>query len=259
MSRSSSQEFGSTTTSSSQSVDLKMSRKPVIYPEFLSGDSYTTDNFWLKILQNASVGKFPRQVTYKSGVLYFRPKGKTVISKTLSSNPERCCKEFIDFLRSEAGMISDNDNEYSRQLSLLSSQLSTNQVEISWGKMREKTRQSLIERFVDKQTKTNGLDSSQKDYLYKVIKNGILLQVLTNDCFFLRNGEIEAISRLYFNPMNKSYFLDNEVMSNNIPKLTSYCSVRDDENVSRRSVTRNNIELLYSYIVKERLNKTFVS
>ena len=250
MSHSSSQEFGSTTTSSSQS-DPKHNPKPILHPEFSNGENCTNDTFWLKKLYDASYGKFPRQVTYQDGILRFRPKGKPPISKTLSSDPGKCCREFISFLRSEANIISDNDNECSRQISLLSSQLNQNRTEITWSKMRDKTRQNLIERFVNEQTKRKELTYDEKELLFKTIKNGITLEILTNDCFYLNNGEIESISRLYYNPNTRSFFLDDVTMGENIKRFTGFTPAQSD-NVFRRRETQNNVELLYIQMLAER-------
>jgi len=172
------------------------------------------------------------------------------ISKTLSSDPEKCCQEFINFLRSEAGLISDNDNEFNRHSVALSSKMDHCHVEIGWGKLQERARLNLIERYVDDQCRDKLLNREQRNHLRNTIDMGITLSVLTNDSFHLKNGEIVAISRLYFEPVSKRYWLDSQALDRSITDHMSYYPVRVDD-LWHQNVNRNHIELIYNSYVKE--------
>lgn len=189
----------------------------VIYPIFKEAIPFAgNDPFWVKILNDASEGIFPRIYRYKDGTLTYKQKTKLFSKEICQDDPVLCLQNVQDSMRS-SGFYSSKDNDIKvEETNQLRDEES--KVILEWGKIRSKKfRRILISKYVSQlgeKYKLNDLELSKLINLTRIANSVGMINKSTVD---MSNNQIVDITILCYDPYIRDFFIDTEVP---LPKLS---------------------------------------
>jgi hypothetical protein len=208
-----------------KSRDSAKSKPEVIYPIFAEASELTEDRFWKSILNDASIGKFPKVFYFVNGTLSYKLKNKIVTVNIDMKNARNALDILCTFMRDRAGILSDIDmieknKEQRIRMSIIAD------VEInSWSQIKCKTHRSiLIAKIVSSISNIYDLDKNASSNLEDLIRLGILAGYFNNTTIHVENGYITGIDGLIYNGEG-SYNIDtNNIIVKKAPKSRSNTS-----------------------------------
>lgn len=182
--------------------------KIIINPTFKDYANLTDDVTWKTILDDAAYNNFPRGFSYRNNYLTHKIRNK--VSKIeLSDNAEVATSECIKFFKEKGGIMSQDDQDKSRQDLEDYIDRRGNQLPSKWSEIRKgRIKEVLISAFISRLSKEMQLSSSEKDSLRNVISIGFILGCFTKNHIILTNGSIEGITGLKFDNEKRKFYID---------------------------------------------------
>lgn len=187
----------------------------VKYPIFQEIAECTVDEFWIKVLNNCSISKFPQNSWYDFETTSFKIKtkdGKTLSIQLGDNNFENFSKlrqAFTLYLslscQSEEDRIREADKiSKTKDLELLFTSK-------SWPTKSKKIQNILVNKFIDKESKEKSLKVGQMVQLKHTINFGLSEKRILPEDIILVDSKISNITSLGYDHSGGFYFLTREV------------------------------------------------
>jgi hypothetical protein len=155
-------------------------------------------DFWKNVLESCAYGQFPKGMTYRDHILYYKVgKKKAPITRHISENVEEAKKSVIDFFKAEVGYIS-RDEVLRRKIQMhLKLEQSLRPHDTVWKDIRAPTTQKqIVINYALKQQETLGLSDDLTNQLIMVILIGLSLETIVSDDIEMDRGVILEIDNL---------------------------------------------------------------
>jgi len=178
----------------------------IINPIFVKCSELIRDDFWKKIFQKASLGKFPRNFSYKNNKLSYKYRNK-VFTREISDDPYDALSTITTFMRQTGKILSDEDKKISLEIAEANTVSVTTIFNKKWTDLGNKLKKILIYDFVDKLSKEYGSTHENTVQLSRVINCGIELGYIDKDDINYCNGKIISIAGLC-NDENKDFYIE---------------------------------------------------
>ena len=123
---------------------IKKTIKPVIYPIFEEASTFiNNDNFWSKILYDASRGVFPKLYKYSNGVLFYKFKTNKYLNQVIcQTDPFLCLTNIQNFMRNNnTHSMQDTKNKIKEMETLMNE---SPRVDLDWNTIKSKKLKQLI-------------------------------------------------------------------------------------------------------------------
>ena len=196
-------------------------KKEIVYPEFLSIIPNLTDDFWIKIMNSASIGIFPRTLTYKRNVLTYKKNQKITIDEELVGTDIEKCKQFITFLQNKMSIKSDMDDVRSTEKLQNSSTYLDNMYK-SWDDVKKKKdREALLNNFIFESEKALNLTDEEAISFNESIYRAFYSGYINKSNIIISGGKISRITNLVFDFERRRLFVNNSESSIDRKKLDS--------------------------------------
>ena len=204
-----SKPWASTSVSASKPKTRRAKPAPVVVnPIFEECAKLATDPTWKIIFEEASFGKLPRGFTYKDGFITHKIRNKTSRVE-ISTDPHLALVECIDFFKTKAGIMSENDQRKAREEFEEYLIQSGSLVPQKWSEIRrKKVKDVLISTFISKLGHEISLKKKKKKDLHNKIYLGFILGCFGNDQVNLVDGYISSIGGLNFDEINRRFYID---------------------------------------------------
>jgi hypothetical protein len=183
----------------------KTTRTPKIkFDLFIKCRDLESAAFWKTIFESCAYGKFPKGMTYKPGILYYKKgKRKAVITHVIPDEAEKALEVIKNIFRTDSGVISVDEYTKSQlelQRYFKNSELSQ---EAKWKDIRAPTTKNhLIHIYVSEVQKKNELTAFEAEQLQSCIAIGLLTEKLLPEDITLdaENVRIEDIKHIQHGP-----------------------------------------------------------
>lgn len=179
-----------------QAIIPMVSEKPkkvvkILYPQFQECIQYINDDYWKKIFEEASHGKFPRNFIVMKNSLAYR-KRKKIENVQLPENTHDLVCVCIEFFRSKGGIRSPDDQEREKKEQIdryndIPKDVGT------WSSLGKNIRKIYISEYVDKLAVSHKLNAEDQAELKTMIYIGFFLGYVTNDSVSLNAESIDSI------------------------------------------------------------------
>lgn len=181
--------------------------KEVIHKIFAECAAATNDPFWAEKFTNASYGKFPAKFNYSDGVLNYRKGAK---SKTLEipMNPYEASILCMDFFRTNGGMFSELDQQYSTQLQDSRSQDLIYQKPLEWADLNKKMRECLLSYYIVSMKDVMKLRDNEIEQLLQTLRMGIKNKYFDEHNIRVENNRIQTVDGLLWNNNDRRFFIN---------------------------------------------------
>lgn len=212
----------------------------IIYPIFKEAIPFAdNDPFWIKILNDASEGIFPKIYRYKDGMLTYKQKTKPFSKEICQDDPVLCLQNIQDSMRS-SGFYSSKDNDIKvEEINHLRDEES--KVVLEWGKIRSKKfRRILISKYVSQlgeKYKLTDLELSKLINLTRILNSVGMVNKSTVD---MSNNQIVDITILCYDPYLRDFFIDSEAT---LPKLSKAMIKKLNEEVVEEDNNESNAKV----------------
>ena len=164
---------------------------------------FTTDSFWIELLEDARTGKFPPKFSYKDGLLQFKNNQK-ITRQPLSLNPEVACKEFIAFIQDHGGIYSSTDQKIAQERRRERQTRDTS----SWSKLSKKEKAQSVSQFVRSQKELYELDDMEVKQLQYILNYGFIMNYFHKGSIKVESYVIQQVDGLEFNQEERKYIID---------------------------------------------------
>jgi hypothetical protein len=190
----------------------------VSHPIFKEAASYVeADPFWIKILENASRGIFPKMFRYKDGILSFKQRTKLFSKEICQDDPELCAKNVQDFMRSN-GFYSDRDNAV-RMEEMNAMREEEFQTELEWKNIRsKKTKRLLISAYVSYLGKRYQLTRLELSNLINLTQIANAVGIINSSTVIMEDDQIIDITVLCYNTVSRNFSLDSGAIISKLNK-----------------------------------------
>jgi len=212
------------------------STKPILHPIFAECASQTSDLWWKEKFMSAAYGKMPSKLfTFKDGIMIYSKKNNSkphTLEVPISPYEAfYACKEFF---MTHAQMISPTDHETALEERRKRGELEAEEEPKTWGEFSKKMRGVLIEYYIDYMSTVLKLTAAEQKNLRYRIYGGIGLGFLSKDSFHIEDGRITQIDGLYFNELERFFFVDETQSSNQGKSRSSGKKNKSGENHARK-------------------------
>lgn len=129
---------------------------------------HTSDPFWKKKLNEASIGIFPKFFSYKNGSLIFSNGKDNVETVELSNDPIESCKIFINFLKKCGKMFSPTEINNLVEIEIPEEP----QIKL-WSTYKKKDKEHMIDMYVEQVKLSLSLSDSEENELFRKILEGL--------------------------------------------------------------------------------------
>ena len=174
------------------------------YSIFVDYLQYLTDQYWYKVFEDCSKGKFPKKSGYDEGnnSIWFK-NGNIVIWYRLSNNPENDLNAIKKHFKEYLKMYSENDRKENKHLfDVLKKELDKNYIG-DWKNIKKKNiKDSLIRHYILSLKDKHNLTIEETITIFKDIRQAIIFGWITSDdvVYSDKNREIENITSVVINP-----------------------------------------------------------
>lgn len=171
------------------------------YPIFLECTEYTLDEYWIDILKNCSLGKFPRGMTMvddgKTMKITVNKKKYEMID--VHDDPLEMFRVCMDIFKNKLKMTSSRDHRMKAKEFEESKEKSDRTKIKSWDviKKHKVEKDMCIHDFVLRMQQKHSLSDEETIYLSKLIKVGILFKTINSSHILIKGGSIEDITNLH--------------------------------------------------------------
>ena len=184
------------------------------YPIFLECTEYTLDEYWIDILKNCSLGKFPRGMTIVDDGKTMKitvAKKKYEMIDVLHDDPLEMFRVCMDIFKNKLKMTSSRDHRIKVKEFDETKGKSDREKIKSWDEIKKyKVEKDMcIHNFVLRMQKKYSMSDDETIHLNRLIKIGILFKTINSSHILIKNGYIEDITNL--NYINGKFTIDNSI------------------------------------------------
>jgi len=175
-----------------------MSKKDIVYPDFLKCCTYTTNKLWKTIFEDLAHGKAPYGTYISKDFLSSSKKDREFSYKINSVEDPKIIYDELTELFEKMKVLSDSDKNRAKinEFVELSKE---NLIKSDWISIKKKSyKDFLIERFVIEMKYTYDLTFEQARNLLTKIKIAMIFKTIFNSDINYTNGKIENINGLEF-------------------------------------------------------------
>ena len=167
--------------------------KNAVYPEWELCSELVVKDYWKQKFFEMSRNKFPKNCYYSSGKLsYWKQKNRFEINLD-TDDIQSMVNDSIDFFRVHCFMDMNKHNSNRKNALVLD----------RWCRCNDITKDNLIDLYVELLIQSEGLDSSYRVKLKRMINQGLLRKTMT---VTLEDNLIKDISNLYWNEQTREYY-----------------------------------------------------
>lgn len=213
-------------TSTRRSRRTVKSDGTIIYPIFRQAIKYAEgDLFWIKILEDASEGVFPKTHRYKDGILSCKKKNKYSTKEISQDNPALCLENVQDFMK-DSGFYSTRDNALKiEEINDLREKESKK--DLIWAGIRSnKTKKVLISKYICFLQKKYSLSNLEQSDLINKIRLANSSGLINKETVVMENKQIINLTILCYDAKHRDFFIDP---SAKIPKVKGEKKKIEDE------------------------------
>lgn len=218
-----------------KAVETKKTKKilkPTINPIFEKCANLTDDDYWKDIFNDCAKGTFPRNFTFKNGILTHK-KGNKINRLEISESPIEAFQSSLRFFQEEGGNLSDRDRKRLQMLEEEKLLELANFSNKTWKDIKtEKLRDILIAEFINNVCEKHDFDEEEKTELSTTIKKGLMLKYLDKNNIILKEGKITEIGGLKYNKETNSYEIDKKRMVKRAYRPKENLGIEREERVS---------------------------
>ncbi len=209
-------------------------------PLFTECATLTTDPFWISIFTQAAIGKFPRGFSYKEGLLTYK-RGVKISSIEVPPEAPLAKDACIAFFGKTAGILSDTDQERTRQEFDRRMHEKTSLKACSWSDIKKKKiRDILIGTFVQDISRIFELTDKEDAQLSTIVSIGFLLGYFQGKNVAFEDGRITAINGLMYDPNNRVFYID-PILTPKITKSSKSKKTEEDDGKESKNVSFLNL------------------
>lgn len=219
----------------------------VIYPIFKQAIKYAEeDSFWIKILEDASEGIFPKMYRYKDGILSCKKKNKFFSKEINQEDPIECLRNIQDFMK-DNGFYSDRDNALKLE-KINNLREEESKKDLQWNKIRsKKIKKVLISNYIFHLQNRYSLNNIEQSDLINKIRLATSSGIINNNTVVMENKQIINITVLCFDPKDRDFFIDPDTK---IPKNKKESTkAEEEETVETPSIKLNGFKISKSRVV----------
>lgn len=184
--------------------------KEVIHKIFAECATAIDDPFWIEKFNLASYGKFPSKFSYNDGTLIYR-KGAKSTALELPANKYEAAELCMNFFRSNGGIFSELDQQYSLQVQYDRSQDVATQGPLVWEKLNKKMQECVLSYYVTGMKSVMDLKEKEVDQLLQTLHQGIKTKVFGKDNIHMEQDRIKSIDGLLWNNGERYFFINPEM------------------------------------------------
>lgn len=188
----------------------------VIYPIFREAIKYAKEDvFWIKILEDASEGVFPKTHRYRDGVLSCKKKNKYFSKEISQDNPALCLENVQDFMK-DNGFYSSRDNALKiEEINDLREKESKK--ELTWSSIRSnKIKKVLISEYICYLQKRYSLSNLEQSDLINKIRLANSSGLINKETVIMENKQIINLTVLCYDSKHRDFFIDPK---SKLPKI----------------------------------------
>jgi hypothetical protein len=208
----------------------------IIYPIFKEAIRYAEgDLFWIKILEDASEGVFPRTHRYRDGILSCKKKNKYFSKEISQDDPALCLENVQDFMK-DNGFYSSRDNALKvEEINNLREKESMK--EITWSGIRSnKTKKVLISGYISYLVSKYALSNIEQSDLINKIRLANSSGLINKETVVMENKQIINITVLCYDAKHRDFFIDP---GSKLPKVKSEKKKKEDEDIIETPSTKS--------------------
>lgn len=184
--------------------------KEVVHKIFAECATATVDPFWAEKFTNASYGKFPPKFNYNDGMLNYRKGAKSKILE-IPMNPYEAAVLCMEFFRTNGGIFSELDQQYSAQLQDKRSQELLSQKPLEWADLNKKMQECLLSYYVMSMKEVMKLRDSEIEQLRQTLHLGIKNKYFGKNNIHVENNRIQTVDGLLWNNNDRRFFINPEL------------------------------------------------
>ena len=167
----------------------------IVHPIFGECSELVEDGFWKKVFVRAAQGKFPKNFSYKNGLLVYKLRNKFYrLSLPSETDPVEALHMCIEFMKKTANMLSEEDKEQN----MLDNEENRSDFDImtcSWQDIKKKKmRKLLMINFASKINDEHGYGDLER--VVDFLNISFILGKLENADVVFNGGEIKSIHGL---------------------------------------------------------------
>jgi hypothetical protein len=223
----------------------------VIHPIFRDAVEFAEkDPYWIKILDNASKGIFPKMYRYNNWTLSFKQKNKVFSQEICQLDPELCLRNIQDFMRSNGSHSKRDHAMIAQEVENLKSEAA--EIELEWRSIRsKKMKMLLISNYLDYLKIHYKLQSLECSALFNMLRLAYSSGLINVDTVVMENNRIVDISILCYDPKTRIFFIDGNAVFPKPSNATLKKIIDCDEDNNEASF--HNVRMGKSRISKSRL------
>ncbi|GIW70152.1 MAG: hypothetical protein KatS3mg101_0899 [Patescibacteria group bacterium] len=176
---------------------LKKIDEQIIHPIFKEIADETDDEFWKKLFEEASKGRFYRGFKFVDGVLHYKSSRQSKLDLSTVAR-EELKTVLIEFMKTKAGLFSPNEEE----------KITDSEPEeiVSWSQIKSYPEKMVyLSKYVSMLSETYCLSETEKARLFDILRLGIALCKLKSKMIKMEDNEIKEIINLKY--VNGKFFL----------------------------------------------------
>jgi hypothetical protein len=184
--------------------------KEVIHKIFAECAAVTDDPFWREKFNLASCGKFPSKFSYNDGILTYR-KGAKNNAIELPANEHEAAELCMNFFRTNGGIFSELDQQYSLQLQYNRSQDVATQEPLEWKALNKKMQECLLSYYVMGMKTVMNLKETEVEQMRQTLHLGIKNKLFGKNNIHVEQNRIQSIDGLLWNNDGRYFFINPEL------------------------------------------------
>lgn len=219
----------------------------VIYPIFKQAIKYAEgDLFWIKILEDASEGVFPKMHRYKDGILSCKKKNKFFTKEINQEDPVECLQNVQDFMK-DNGFYSDRDNALKLE-KINNLREEESKKDLQWNKIRsKKIKKVLISNYIFHLQNRYLLSNIEQSDLINKIRLATSSGLINNNTVIMENKQIINITVLCYDAKDRDFFIDPDTK---IPKNKKESSkIEKEETIETPAIKLNGFNISKSRVI----------
>lgn len=194
------------------------------YPLFGMVKEYTLDPFWCDVLDNFMNGNLHPGIRVKENSVFIGAEEfETECFQEDGDQDQRAETSMLILgsLRTELGIMSETE-KFEAKFESFSSEAQSS----SWTKVKSKAkREMFVLQFTEKEQKEKNLTNEERQSLYWVLITSIDLGCIRPENIIMKNGKIEEVEGLMYDPETASYSLKEFTFPNSkSSSKTKICS-----------------------------------
>ena len=194
----------------SRIYERRITKKPVLYPEFLDASEILSDPCWKDILMSAARGDFGnKNITYEGGFLIWKPTGAK--NRVPKENNGGIIKAFKYFYRKYARIVSNDEIEVQKLRERLAMD---REIILTWTTCNKSLQHSRLSDYASRSVYILGCPNpvdSEKD-LSSILLLAYGNKMLTEKTVTMSNNLIDNITCIKYNKKSRCWWIDRTAL-----------------------------------------------